>query len=259
MSKKLPISAVLITLNAASQLRNTLESLAFCEDLVIVDSGSKDDTLKIAKEFNARIFHQEWIGFGPQKRFAVEQAQYNWVLCLDSDEQISDELLVSIESAFGQPLSEEIAGFEMPRCNAFLGRFLKHGEGYPDLSKRLFHRLRAQWSQDDVHEKVVSTQGLPFQRLQGDLLHHSAESLSHYLIKQNRYTDIQAKQMADNHKWPGTLKMVGSPIVRFFKFYVFKAGFMDGWQGFVHITIGCINSFMKYAKARALLQEDKTK
>lgn len=259
MSKKLPISAVLITLNAAGQLRETLESLTFCEDLVIVDSGSKDDTLKIAKEFNARIFHQEWIGFGPQKRFAVEQAQYNWVLCLDSDEQISTDLRSSIESEFGSDLSEEIAGFEMPRCNAFLGRYLKHGEGYPDISKRLFHRLRAQWSQDEVHEKVVSTQGLPFKRLSGDLLHHSAESLSHYLIKQNRYTDIQAQGLADRNKWPSTLKMIGSPLIRFFKFYLFRAGFLDGWQGFVHITIGSMNSFMKYAKARALLQAEQNK
>lgn len=257
MSKKLPISAVLITLNAANQLRNTLESLSFCEDLVIVDSGSKDETLKIAKEFNARIFHQEWIGFGPQKRFAVEQAQFNWVLCVDADEQISNELRSSIECAFSGSVSEEIAGFEMPRCNAFLGKYLKHGEGYPDISKRLFHRLRAQWSQDDVHEKVLSTQGLPFERLSGDLMHHSAENLSAYLIKQNRYTDIQANQLAGTNEWPSSFKLIGSPIIRFIKFYFFKAGFLDGWQGLVHITIGCMNSFMKYAKTRELIQRTK--
>ena len=257
MTKKIPVSAVLITYNADLHLRASLESLSICEDLVIVDSGSKDNTLQIAKEFNARVFHQDWIGFGPQKQFAVEQAQFNWVLCIDADEQLSEPLQRSIVRVFEQEPSANLAGFEMPRCNAFLGRYLKHGEGYPDFSKRLFHRLRAQWTDDEVHEKVLPTQGLPFKRLTGDLQHHSAENLESYLSKQNRYTSIQAAKMAEHNQWPSALKRVGSPLVRFIKFYFLRLGFLDGWQGFVHIAIGCFNSFMKYAKARAHIQEKK--
>lgn len=259
MSSQLPISAVLITLNAEARLARTLKSLDFCSDLVVVDSGSKDRTLKIAQEFGARIFHQEWCGFGPQKRFAVEQAQYNWVLCLDADEEISAGLRQSIEQVFNASISEDIAGFEIPRCNAFLGRYLRHGEGYPDYNKRLFHRLRAQWTQDEVHEKVEATQGLPFQKLNGDLMHHSADSLSTYMGKQNRYTDIQAVHLAELGKWPSAIKLVGSPCIRFVKFYFVRLGFLDGWQGLVHISIGCFNSFMKYAKTRALMTDDQTK
>ena len=253
MPNQLPLSAVLITLNAEARLENTLESLKFCSDLVVVDSGSKDRTLEIARRYGARIFYQEWTGFGPQKRFAVEQAQYNWVLCLDADEEVSQPLLQEIESLFKGSIDTGIAGFEFPRCNAFLGRFLRHGEGYPDYSKRLFHRLRAQWTHDEVHERVEATQGLPFNKLKGDLMHHSAECLSTYMTKQNRYTDLQASDLADRGKWPSALKLAGSPLIRFIKFYFVRLGFLDGWQGFVHISIGCFNSFMKYAKTRALM------
>ncbi|WP_370263757.1 glycosyltransferase family 2 protein, partial [Limnobacter sp.] len=146
------------------------------------------------------------------------------------------------------------AGFDMPRCNYFLGRYLRHGEGYPDYSRRLFHRQRAQWSDDVVHEKVIGrSPNTRFGKLSGDLLHHSADSLESYLQKQNRYTSLQAQMLAERGKWPGLSKLALSPLVRFIKFYAVRQGFRDGWPGFVHIAIGCFNSFIKYAKARELM------
>lgn len=257
MANQIQLSAVLITLNAATQLRQTLESLRFCDDLVIVDSGSTDGTLAIAEEFGARVFQKEWMGFGPQKQYAVEQAKHNWVLCLDADEQVSVELRQAIVHALSPEPAEQIAGFDMPRCNHFLGRFLRHGEGYPDLSRRLFHKALARWSDDSVHEKVIATGDARFDKLSGDLLHYSADSLSVYMGKQNRYTDIQAQELAARGKWPGTAKLVLSPFVRFIKFYFVRKGFLDGWQGFVHICIGCFNSFMKYAKTREQISASK--
>ena len=241
---------MLITLNAANQLEAALQSLQFCDELVVVDSGSTDNTLAIAQQHGARIVQQAWLGFGPQKQFAVGLAQYDWVLCLDADERISSELEHSIRNVFAAPTPPPFAGYDLPRCNYFLGRYLRHGEGYPDYSRRLFNRLHARWSNDPVHEKV---EGLPtalFAKLKGDIVHESAETLHGYLHKQNRYTTLQANELAKQNKWPRTHTLLFSPLFRFVKFYLVRQGFRDGWQGFIHITIGCINSFMKYAKTR---------
>ena len=137
----------------------------------------------------------------------------------------------------------------MARRNRFLGRWLAHGEGYPDWNIRLFDRRRARWTDDPVHENVVADG--PVARLAGDLLHASAESLEAYMAKQNRYTTLQAE--ACTRAASGRLRRArASPLVRFVRFYVVKRGFLDGVAGFVHIAIGCFNSFMKYAKLRAL-------
>lgn len=245
----LDISAVFITCNAATQLAPALQSVRFCRDIVVLDSGSTDDTRRIAEQFGARFQHQDWLGFGPQKQKAVAMAQFDWVLCLDADERVSPELARSIADCLTSPSH---TAWRMPRSNFFIDRYLRHGEGYPDLSLRLFDRRHARWSDDAVHEQVL-TQG-PVGVLKGDLLHHSAESLSVYLTKQNRYTDIQAVKLAEKGKLPGATKLWLSPLVRFIKFYVFRQGFRDGWPGFTHIAIGCFNSFIKYAKARALLK-----
>ena len=142
--------------------------------------------------------------------------------------------------------SPEDHAYEVPRRNRFLGRWLRHGEGYPDLSLRHFDRHYGQWSDDAVHEKVLC-EG-PVGRLAGDLLHESAERLSSYLEKQNRYTLIQAETMWHEGESAQPWKIVVSPAVRFVKFYIVRLGFLDGWAGLVHIAIGCFNSFMKNAK-----------
>lgn len=257
---KLPVSAVFITLNAAHQLEDALRSVQTCDDIVVVDSGSTDGTPELAARYGARVFQQPWMGFGPQKQHAVEQAKHDWVLCLDADERVTPALqaqLLSLFNAGPANLPTTLAGFEMPRCNWFLGRPLRHGEGYPDYSKRLFHRQRARWSNDAVHEKVECNPGLHFQRIPGDLEHRSADSLESYLTKQNRYTSLQAQALAARGKWPTTAKLVLSPLLRFIKFYGVRGGFLDGWQGFVHITIGCFNSFVKYAKTREAMRKGR--
>ncbi len=257
--KPIELSAVLITLNAAKQLRETLQSVQFCDDVVVVDSHSTDETCAMAAQMGARVVTQDWLGFGPQKQFAVAQARHDWVLCIDADERVSPALEQHIRAVLQQAqsgyLHNDVAGFEMPRCNFFLGRYLRHGEGYPDYSRRLFDRRKAGWSSDPVHEKVEALEpNGQFEKLQGDLIHDSAESLSTYLQKQNRYTSIQAEQLAAHGQWPSTGKMVLSPLVRFVKFFLVRKGFLDGWAGLVHIAVGCFNSFMKYAKTRELMQ-----
>ncbi len=243
----MPLSAVIITKNAATQISECLASLSFADEILVVDSGSTDGTAGIAQRAGAKVLESEWRGFGPQKQFAVENAAHDWVLCVDADERISDALRASIATELASPRT---TAYEMPRCNCFMGHWLRHGEGYPDWSLRLFDRRHARWSTDPVHEKVLAN--VRPARLSGDLLHDSAETLDGYLAKQNRYTSLQAQAMLAAGKRAGLARIVFSPIARFIKFYVLRLGFLDGVAGLVHISIGCMNSFNKYAKLLAL-------
>ena len=247
-----PLSAVLITRNAAAVLAPCLESLAFADEIVVVDSGSSDGTAEIARRFGARLVQKEWLGFGRQKQYAVDQARHDWVLCLDADETVSPRLAASIQAALAAPVSPV---YRMPRRNRFLGRWLSHGEGYPDWSPRLFNRMNARWSDDLVHEKVLYavTPGT----LQGDLMHDSSDDLAAYLERQNRYTTLAARQAYELGRSAGFFHLLMSPVVRFFKFYVFRLGFLDGMPGLLHISIGCMNSYLKYAKLIELRKADE--
>jgi glycosyltransferase involved in cell wall biosynthesis len=240
-----PVSAVIITLNAASHLEACLKSVAFCEEIVLVDSGSKDGTVELAERNGARVIRAEWKGFGAQKQFALEQAKHSWVLCIDADERVSETLRTSIEKALVSPSR---TAFRFARCNRFMGRYLRHGEGYPDWSLRLFDRRHARWSNDSVHEKVIADGKVG--TLVGDLLHDSAESLESYLDKQNRYTTLAAREALARGARASWAHLILSPLLRFLKLYVIRRGFLDGVPGLVHIVIGCSNSFVKYAKMR---------
>jgi glycosyltransferase involved in cell wall biosynthesis len=254
MDGRLPLSLVVITRDAARELASCLESARFAADMVVVDSGSSDGTVGIAEDSGARVLQRPFDGFGAQKRFAVSQAAHDWVLCLDADERVSPELASSIAAAFanGQP---QVAAFSLARRNRFLGRWLSHGEGYPDRIVRLFDRRRAQWSDDPVHEHVVANGRV--ERLAGDLMHASAESIDEYIAKQNRYTTLQAQAMHARGERVGFARIALSPIARFLRFYVLKGGFLDGAAGFAHVAIGAFASFLKYVKLRALwLHED---
>lgn len=242
------LSAVLITRNEALRLTACLESLGFADEILVVDSGSTDDTVAIAERFGARVLYQPWLGYGRQKRFAVEHASHDWVLCLDADERVSPELRTSIEEALTHGRAKAC---RLTRRNRFLGRWLRHGEGYPDYVVRLFHRSHAQWSDDTVHETVL-TDDTPLITLHGDLLHESEMGLYEYLEKQNRYTSLQAEFLFRQGKRAGIVKLTISPLARFVKFYVIRLGFLDGIPGLAHILIGCFSGFAKYIKLREL-------
>jgi len=257
MSEPLPplsLTLVVITRDAGAQLRDCLASAAFAAEMIVVDSGSSDDTVEIARRMGARVLNHEWLGFGPQKNFAVAQAAHDWVLCLDADESVSDELSRSIRATMTRPVH---VAYAMARRNRFLGRWLAHGEGYPDWSLRLFDRRHARWSDDAVHERVLTDCSVG--RLDGDLLHASGESLDVYLAKQNRYTSLQAEAMHARGERFSFVRLFFSPIARFARFYLLRAGFLDGTPGLVHIAIGCFNSFCKYAKLRALEQAERAR
>ena len=241
------VSAVVIAKNEESAIGACLDSVAWCNEIVVVDSGSDDRTREIAAARGARVIEHAWEGYGKQKNFAVRQAANDWVLCVDADEVVSPELRRGIEQALG---NARLRAYELTRCNRFMGVWLRHGEGYPDRITRLFDRRAAQWSEEPVHEKVVTVERVG--RIDGDLLHESAETLHSYLEKQNRYTSLQAEMLLRKGVRPSLFKLVLSPVARFLKFYVARLGFLDGVPGLVHILIGCNNTLMKNAKLFAL-------
>ncbi len=251
-SDKLPLSVVIISKNAASQIKPCLESVQFADEVLVVDSGSADATRVIAEMAHCRVIEKEWLGFGRQKQFAVTQAKHDWVLCLDVDERVTPELQSAIAKALMQPAHQ---AFRMARRNRFLGRWLTHGEGYPDWSLRLFHRQHASWSNDEVHETVITTVAVG--TLKGDLLHDSAEDVATYLAKQNRYSTLHAEALYSQGVRAGYLKLFVSPLARFIKFYFLRLGFLDGGPGFAHVVIGCFAAFAKYAKLIELSQSSR--
>jgi glycosyltransferase involved in cell wall biosynthesis len=245
----IPLSAVLITHNAASTLSACLASLDFCAQILVVDSGSDDATGDLARQAGAQLISTSWRGFGPQKQFAVSQAAHDWVLCIDADEQITPALRTAILAAL--PAPPDVAAYAFARCNLFMGRALRHGEGYPDWCVRLFDRRRARWSDDLVHEQVQLTAPGRIARLAGDLQHDSAQDLETYWAKQNRYSTLQARAALSRGERASTARMLFSPLLRFIKHYLVRGGWKDGVPGLIHILIGCGASFAKYAKMKA--------
>jgi glycosyltransferase involved in cell wall biosynthesis len=252
-AEKLPLTVAIIALDAASQIGPCLASVEeFAGEILVVDSGSTDETAAIARRHGARVVHNEWPGFGRQKQFAVQSAANDWVLCLDVDERVTERLAGAIRAALG---SRAYKAYRLARRNRFLGVWLAHGEGYPDWSLRLFHRAHASWSNDEVHEAVLTTAQVG--RLDGDLLHDSAEDIATYMAKQNRYTTLHAEALFKQGVRASAWRLFVNPLVRFVKFYVVKLGFLDGGAGFAHVVIGCNNTFHKYLKLLELQKAAK--
>ncbi|MEC5398170.1 glycosyltransferase family 2 protein [Uliginosibacterium sp. H1] len=240
---RLPVSAVLITRDCAHQLPDTLAALAFCDEIVVVDSGSQDDTVAVARAQGARVLQEPWRGFGPQRQFAIEQARHDWVLCIDAGEVVTPALRASIEAAVHAPT---FTAFEFARLSSFMGRELRHGEAYPAYAVRFFDRRVARWSEDILHEKVLSLQ--PVGRLSGDLASRP-RPLPELMARQNELTSLAAELMMKEGTSPGRRHLLLSPVFRFIKYYVMRGGFLDGTAGFVYAVLTSYSSFSKYSKA----------
>lgn len=245
--KKLPLSLVLITKDEERRLERCLRSVPFAADVVVLDSGSSDGTVELARRLGARVFVEDWRGFGPQRRRAVELAAHDWVLCLDADEALSAELAAEIEARF-EGLEPE-AAYRSPRLSFHLGRWIRHGGWHPDWQVRLFHRGHARWSEAVVHEKVEARR---VESLRGSILHWVFDDLSHQVRTNDRYSSLQARELFDRGVRSSLWKQVTKPKVKFFECYLFKGGFLDGWPGFV-IAVGAAYSvFLKWTKLREL-------
>ncbi|MBT8387488.1 MAG: glycosyltransferase family 2 protein, partial [Ignavibacteria bacterium] len=243
------ISCVIITLNEEENIRRCLQALNWCDEVVIVDSGSSDKTLEICRDFNCKIHHNDFYGYGEQKRFAVSLAENDWVLNVDADEVVSEALKENILLGLNQN-SKSVNGFYICRSLFFLGRQFKYGKESKEYYIRLFNKQFANFTEDKVHEGVI-VEGST-EKLNGELLHYSYNSIHQYFEKFNNYTTRAARELFEKGKGRSlAFTIIGFPVY-FFKNYVINRNFLNGWQGFLWALFSSWYPMVKYAKLWAL-------
>jgi glycosyltransferase involved in cell wall biosynthesis len=243
------ISAFVVCCNEERQIRRCLESVSWCDEIVVVDSGSTDSTLQICGEFTNKIIQKPWRGYVEQKRFALEQCSADWVLNLDADEEVSPLLKQEILGVLAEdagPTPPSYHGYLVNRVVFFLDRWWRKGGWYPEYRLRLCRRERTTWSGVDPHEKGV-VDG-PTRRLTGELHHYSFADLTDYMRRMNTLASNAAETMVANGRKASFIDIVVRPWTRFFKFFVLKRGYREGLAGFIVAVIEGVSVFLKYSK-----------
>jgi glycosyltransferase involved in cell wall biosynthesis len=242
------LSVCIITHNEASNIKRCIEAIKdIASEIVVVDSGSTDGTQDISKDLGARVIHQDFLGFGRQKQFVVNQSRGTWVLSLDADEVVSEELKQSIQIAIEQ---ESVQVFRLNRLNNYMGSWIKHGNWYPDWQTRLWKRGAAKWNPVLVHETLETNQAVG--NLDGHLLHYGIRSKEQHLQTIKKYSALAAEKLRQKGKTASFLKPYFSAFFNFIQSYFIKAGFLDGTAGF---WISWRSAYAKYLKYTLLRQK----
>lgn len=238
------LTVCIITRNEAANIVACLRSVSFADEVVVLDSGSTDDTVALARAEGARVeVAADWPGFGPQKNRVLDMAQGEWVLSLDADERVTPELAAEIQAVLREPRHD---AYDMPRLSSFCGRFIRHSGWWPDRVLRLFRRGKARFTDAAVHEKVVP-QG-PVGHLRAHLLHYTYPTLDSALAKMNRYSSDAALAMHARGRRASMASALGHGFWTFIRIYVVRRGFLDGRHGFVLASVAAMGSFSRYAK-----------
>jgi glycosyltransferase involved in cell wall biosynthesis len=249
--KPLPISVCIIAGNEAARIHRALESISgwTSEIIIVLNDDVSDGTEKIAESFGAKVFREPWKGHIAQKNSAAERASCDWILGLDADEEISTALRDEIKKLFSEPEKlKPFAAFSFPRCSLYCGRWIRHGDWYPDRKARLWRRGHAQWGGVNPHDTLIvcgQTGGL-----KNDLFHYSMDDLNHHVRKTAAYSDIFARRRLENGRLAGNFEMWFRPWWRFVRGYFLRLGFLDGWQGYVIARMVALETFLRYAKVR---------
>ena len=244
-----PVSAVLIARNAERLLDRVLSALSWCDEIVVVDSGSTDATVAIAERHGARVIPRAFEGYGPQKAFAVTQAKHDWVLVVDGDEIVTPELRQEIEAALDRNAGRFV-GYDVPISLVFLGRLMRHGGEYKMPHLRLFDRRHGNYNNNTVHERV-ELDG-PVGRLRHHMLHESYESIEHYFSKFNEYTSAGARDLLARGKTTGALAVATRLPLTFVRQYFLRGHILNGYPGLVWSLFSAMYPVVKYAKLREL-------
>jgi glycosyltransferase involved in cell wall biosynthesis len=231
-----PLTVTIITLNEAEHIAAAIESASFADEIVVVDSGSTDRTVEIARDKGVRVFTREWSGYVDQKNYAAEQASHDWIFSLDADERIPAALAAEIRSTLdGEP---HHYGYRVPRVAFHLGRWIRTTDFYPDYQTRLYNRRFARWDGRYVHESV-SVNG-PSGQLRNELQHYSFSDLRDQIHRINHYSTLSAKQMYEAGRRTGPIEILVHPPAAFLRNYVLRRGFLDGTAG---LTISLMNAW----------------
>ena len=240
----LQISATIVALNESQNLGRAIRSLAAADEVVVVDSGSTDDTVRIAEACGARVIQHAWEGFAAQKNFAASQARHDWVLSLDADEELDETARDAIRQ--WKLTAPTAAGYRFARRARYLGRWILHSGWFPDSKLRLYDRRRGEWKGAYVHESVEVSG--PVEKLAGEILHYTYDSLADHAQRIEFYTDLAAREMVERGEcvsWLGRLIM---PAWIFAHTYFFRLGVLDGYQGYLISRMAARYVRRKYAK-----------
>lgn len=243
------LSAIIITKNEAANIRRCLSSVAFANEIVVVDSGSTDDTLDICQEFTTKIHQLDWPGFGPQKNRALALASGDWILSIDADEIINDALRAEILNTLKSPTAD---AYSFLRQSFYCGKFIRHGDWRNDHVVRLFRKHKAAFSKDLVHESLIVNGKIS--KLKQPLLHYSFVTAEQVLQKINDYTSLSAAQKHKHGKSGGLFKAILHGLWTFLKGYILRRGFLDGKQGFMLAVSNAEGSYYRYIKMMLLKQ-----
>jgi len=247
------LSVIVITKNEEVAIGNCLSSIAWADEIIVVDSGSTDRTEMICRQYTDNFYTNDWPGFGPQKNRALELATNEWVLSLDADEMISPELRLEIESVMNNPKLH--SAFAIPRRSSYCGKFMHHGGWWPDYVTRLFRKDSARFSNDLIHERIIVTGSLG--RLKHPIIHDAFRDIEEVVETINRYSSIGAKMMHEREKRGTLSKAIFHGFWSFFQTYVVRAGFLDGREGFMLAVSNAEGTYYRYLKL--MLLEEKMK
>ncbi len=243
---KRKISACIITLNEEDNIREACESVSWADEIVVVDSGSTDRTLEIARECGARVLENPWPGFAAQKQFAAGQAVHEWIFSLDADERVSEELRASIASLLSKPDSEA-DGYLIPRRAFYMGRWICGGGWYPDRQLRLYRKTMGRWEGSHIHESVRMDRTACIGMLEGDLLHYTIRNAAeHHRMIGERYAPLGARKMLAQGRRTSPLKIATIGPATFIRNYILKGGFRDGLAGLSIATFAAHHAFLKH-------------
>lgn len=250
------VSAIVVCLNEEERIRDCLESLRWCDEIVVVDSFSTDRTPEICRNYTDRFIQRPWAGYRDQKAYAHSQATKDWVLLVDADERVTAELQNEILEVLARE-SGRYAGYSIPRLVHYLGRWWWRGGWYPDYDVRLFRRDRATWGGSDPHEKIIVDGAV--RRLRHPLHHFSYRNIEDHLNRINRFTSISSRELSKSGRRWRLSEALLRPPVRFFHSYIWKRGFMEGFGGLYVAVTAAVYVFLKYAKLWEIEVEEKKK
>ena len=240
------LSAVLIVKNEEAGLAACLEKLRWADEIIVLDSGSSDNTRNVARQFTSQVYvDEDWQGFGIQRQRAQARASGDWILMVDADEHVTDELKQAIQQVVRQ--NDQTRVYEIPRLSWCFGGFIRHSGWYPDYVVRLYPREVAQYGAERVHEKICYSKDIEVTRLNADLLHYTYRDLEHYLVKSAQYAKEWATQRAARGKSTNLFTGVMHGLGCFVKMYIVHAGFLDGRQGLLLALLSAHSTFVKYA------------
>jgi len=242
--KREKISVTVITHNEEANIRDCLESVVWADEIIVVDSGSTDKTVDIAREFTDRVYHNPWVGMKEQKQFAVEKASHPWIFSIDADERATHDIKECIIRELQNPAYD---GYRFPRKNFFLGSWLQHGGWYPDHVLRFFRKDRGHFGGINPHDKVIIQSG-KIATMKTPIIHHTYRSISHYLTKQQMYASISARELYLSGKRVAPYVIPLKTFGKFIETYFVKMGFLDGFHGFLVAMGATYAIFWKYVQ-----------